>query len=296
MDRLKSMEVFVEVVRRGSLTAASEQMNLSPQMIGQHIRSLEKNLNAKLLHRTTRRIGLTEAGHVFFDHCNQIIDLVYQSQQSLQRMTAAPHGLLKITAPTTFGARVLAPSLVKFGRLYPDVSVDLFLTDAVMDLITDDVEIAVRIGELRDSSLIARPLGPYRMAIAAAPNYLSEKGMPVTPLDLSEHNCIGFRLKLSGRKWRFLRHDGELQVPVFDRLSINNGEAMRQAALAGAGIVLQPEVLLQDDITNGRLVRLFSHERLVERPIHLVYRPDRFPTPKLKAIIDFGLVHWEIPK
>ncbi|MGF9564498.1 LysR substrate-binding domain-containing protein [Neorhizobium sp. JUb45] len=296
MDRLKSMEIFVEVVRRKSLTAAAAQMELSSQMIGQHIRNLEKNVGAKLLNRTTRQLGLTEAGHVFFDHCTQIIDLVEASHLSLQRMKAEPQGLLRITAPSTFGSRVMAPSLAKFGRLFPQVNIDLFLTDAIMDLIADEVEIAVRIGDLPDSSLIARSLGPYRMVIAAAPDYLRERGTPTSPSQLSSHDCVGFRLKLSGRQWRFLREDGDLHVPVYDKLSINSGEALRQAALAGAGIVLQPEVLLRDDLAAGRLVQLLPDERLPERPIHLIYRPDRFATPKQKAIIEFGLAHWKVAK
>lgn len=296
MDRLKSMEIFVEVVRRGSLTAAAAHMDVSSQMIGQHIRNLEKSVGAKLLHRTTRQIGLTEAGHVFFDHCTQIISLMEISHLSLQKMKVEPQGLMRITAPSTFGSRVIAPSLAKFGRLFPQVNIDLFLTDAVMDLIADEVEIAVRIGALPDSSLIARPLGPYRMVIAAAPDYLSERGVPTSPLQLSAHDCVGFRLKISGRRWRFLRDDGDLEVPVFDRLSINNGEALRQAALAGAGIVLQPEVLLREDLAAGRLVQLLAEERLPERPINLIYRPDRFATPKQTAIIEFGLAHWKVVK
>lgn len=294
MDLLKSMEIFVDVVQKGSMTAAATRAELTPQMVGLYIRGLEKQFGVKLLNRTTRQTGLTEAGKLFYQHCLQVLGLIDETQHVINQMNSEATGLLRLTAPITFGTRIIAPSLVKFRKRYPKVDVDLFLTDTVMDLVADEVELAIRIGFLKDSGLIARSLGIYRMAIAAAPCYLAEKGMPEIPEALHEHDCVGFRLRMSKRHWNFIRDEGNFAIHVNDRLSINHGEALRQAALAGAGIIMQPEVLLQQDFASGDLIRLFPHEHLAERPISMIYRQDKFSTPKMKAIIDFGLENWRV--
>ncbi|WP_340613917.1 LysR substrate-binding domain-containing protein [Xenorhabdus thailandensis] len=294
MDLLKSMKIYVDVVEKGSMTAAATCSELTPQMVGLYIRELEKQFSVKLLKRTTRQTGLTEAGKLFYQHCVQVLGMIDETQQTITQMNREATGLLRLTAPTTFGIRIISPSLGKFRKLYPGVDVDLFLTDSVMDLVADEVELAIRIGVLKDSSLIARPLGTYRMATGAAPSYLNEKGIPTTPESLVAHDCIGFQLKKSRRHWHFLTENGDLNVPVHDSLSINHGEALRQAALSGAGIIMQPEVLLKQDFESGALIRLFPDENLASKPVNMVYRQDKFATAKMKAIINFGLDHWKI--
>ncbi|CDG20053.1 Transcriptional regulatory protein [Xenorhabdus poinarii G6] len=294
MDLLKGMEIFVGVVEQGSMTAAAARSQLTPQMVGLYVRDLEKQFNVKFLNRTTRQTGLTEAGKLFYQHCTQILNMMDETQNVITSMNTEATGLLRITAPTTFGTRVIAPSLGQFRKCYPKVDIDLFLTDSVMDLVTDEVEIAIRIGELRDSSLVARPLGMYRMAVAASPEYLYERGYPSSPEELSEHDCLGFRLKMARRHWYFQQGNTRFPVTVNDSISINHGEALRQAALSGVGIIMQPEVLLKQDLTSGALVRLFTEEKLVSKPVNMVYRQNKFSTAKMRAVIDFGLDHWKI--
>ncbi|KAA8997657.1 LysR family transcriptional regulator [Affinibrenneria salicis] len=294
MDLLKGMEIFVDVVEQGSMTAAAARSQLTPQMVGLYIRDLEKQFNVKFLNRTTRQTGLTEAGKLFYQHCTQILNMMDETQNVITSMNTEATGLLRITAPITFGTRVIAPSLGQFRTSYPKVDVDLFLTDSVMDLVTDEVEIAIRIGVLGDSSLVARPLGMYRMAVAASPEYLCERGCPSSPEELSGHDCLGFRLKMTRRHWYFQRGNTRFSVAVNDNISINHGEALRQAALSGAGIIMQPEVLLKQDFTSGALVHLFTEEKLVSKPVNMVYRQNKFSTAKMRAVIDFGLDHWKI--
>ncbi|KHJ67386.1 hypothetical protein QU24_14415 [Pantoea rodasii] len=294
MDLLKSMAVFIEVVDQGSMTAASVKSDVTPQMVGMHIKALEQQFGAKFLHRTTRHIGLTEAGKLFYQHCQQVLGLIGETRQVINQLHVEAKGLLRLSAPATFGARVIAPTLGMFRQQHPGVEVDLFLTDSVMDLQADEVEVAIRIGTLQDLSLVARPLGRYRMVIAAAPAYLARKGVPSRPEALPEHHCLGFRLKQSQRHWHFQRGDEKVSVRVDDCISINQGEALRQAALAGAGVIMQPEVLLQQDFASGALVPLLTEFTIPNRAVNMIYRQDRFASAKLKAIIDFGLERWRI--
>lgn len=294
MDLLKSMAVFIEVVDLGSMTAASVKSDVTPQMVGMHIKALEQQFGAKFLHRTTRHIGLTEAGKLFYQHCQQVLGLIGETRQVINQLHVEAKGLLRLSAPATFGARVIAPTLGMFREQHPGVEVDLFLTDSVMDLQADEVEVAIRIGTLQDLSLVARPLGRYRMVIAAAPAYLARQGLPSRPEALAEHHCLGFRLKQSQRNWHFQRGDEKASVRVDDCISINQGEALRQAALAGAGVIMQPEVLLQQDFASGALVPLLTEFTIPNRGVNMIYRQDRFASAKLKAIIDFGLEHWRI--
>ncbi|MBK0097291.1 LysR family transcriptional regulator [Erwinia sp. S63] len=292
MDLLKSMAVFIEVVDQGSMTAAAVRFELTPQMVGMHIKGLEQQFGTQFLHRTTRQLVLTEAGKLFYQHCQQVLGLIDETRQVINQLHIEAKGLLRLSAPATFGSRVIAPSLGVFRQLHPGVEVDLFLTDSVMDLQADEVEVAIRIGSLQDLSLVARPLGRYRMVIAASPDYLNTQGMPLHPEELANHQCLGFRLKQSQRHWHFQRGEEKVSVRIDDCISINNGEALRQAALAGAGVIMQPEVLLQQDFAQGTLIPLLTDFTIPNRPINMVYRQDRFASAKLKAIIDFGLQHW----
>jgi DNA-binding transcriptional LysR family regulator len=294
MDLLKSMAIFIDVADQGSMTAAAAKSDVTPQMVGMHIKALEQQFSARFLHRTTRHIALTEAGKLFYQHCQQVLGLIGETRQVLNQLHVEAKGLLRLSAPATFGARVIAPTLGEFRQCHPGVSVDLFLTDSVMDLQADEVEVAVRIGSVHDLSLVARPLGRYRMAIAAAPAYLTRHGVPLRPEALAAHHCLGFRLKQEQRHWHFLRGEEKVSVSVDDCISINNGEALRQAALTGAGVIMQPEVLLRQDFASGDLVPLLTDFTIPNRAVNLVYRQDRFASAKLKAIIDFGLQHWKI--
>lgn len=289
MDRLQSMAIYVQVVELGSFAAAAKAANLSATMIAKHVAALERRLGSRLLYRTTRRHGLSEVGKLYYDRCKALLADVEAAESSVSLLQGSPRGTLRVTAPVSFGARRLAPAMAEFLRLYPDVSVDLSLSDRVVDLVEEGTEVAVRIGHLADSRLVARPLQSYRSLLCAAPAYLRRCGMPRSPADLTSHTCLGFSYARSQGRWRLIRGREERTVRYSPRLLANNGEALRQAALAGAGILLQPEVLLGDDVAAGKLVRLLPAWTLPERPMHLVHAKDRHMTPKLQRFIEFML-------
>ena len=287
MDRLTSMSIFVRVVQRGGFAATAKEIGISATMVAKHIQALEARLGARLLNRTTRRQGLTEAGKLYLDRCKLLLADVEAAESSVSVLRAAPRGTLRVTAPVSFGASRLAPALVKFLRTYPEVDVDLSLNDRVVDLVDEGFEAAIRIGTLGDSRLIARRLRPYGSLLCAAPDYLRRRGLPRRPEDLAEHDCLGFAPAGRRGRWRFVRGAQERTVHFVPRLLVNNGQALRQAALAGMGILNQPEVLVADDVRLGRLRRVLPAWSSPTRPMHIVYGGDRQASPKLQAFIAF---------
>ncbi|MES2531818.1 MAG: LysR family transcriptional regulator [Pseudomonadota bacterium] len=286
MDLLESMRVYVLAVEKGSLSAAATSSGISSTMAGNHLRSLEKRLGMQLLHRTTRRQHLTALGEDYYTRCKEILRLVAETDAQAQNLQLAPTGKLRISAPVTFGTEALMPALSVYLARYPEVSADVSLSDRVVDLVEEGFEAAIRIGQLPDSDLIAKPLAPYRLMICASPDYLARHGSPGKPEELSQHECLSFSpAALAG--WRLHGADGALRIPVSGRLQVNHGQALRVAALQGLGIVLQPAILLEADVAAGRLVRLFPEYGLPTRPMSVVYLQDRYRSPKLSSFVDF---------
>lgn len=288
MDMLDSMRVYVLAVEKGSLSAAALASGISATMAGNHLRTLEKRLGAQLLHRTTRRQHLTAFGDEYYARCKEILRLVAETDALAQNLQLAPAGRLRISAPVTFGTEALMPVLSSYLDRYPDVSVDLVLNDRVVDLLEEGFEATVRIGPLPDSDLIARPLSPYQLMVCASPAYLARRGTPQKPSDLSGHECVAFS-PAALTEWKLIGDEGVSRVPVSGRLQVNNGQALRVAALHGLGIVLQPSFQLAGDVRAGRLVQLFTDYALPSRPMHVVYPPNRYRSPKLRSFVDFLL-------
>lgn len=290
MDRLSSMAMFVRVVERGSFTAAAEGSGMTPTMVGNHVRELEQRLEGRLLNRTTRRQSLTELGGRFYEQCIDILARVEAAELDAREMKVRPRGRLRVSCPSIYGTCVLAPVLASYLDRYPDVQVELSLGDQFIDLAEQGFDAAIRIGELSDSRLIARPLRPSRRIVCASPDYLARNGTPRVPADLAQHNCLAL-LFASGpeRDWRFPRPDGdgEEHIVVGGRLDVNGGMALREAALAGLGVILQPELLVDDDIEAGRLVRLFPDWPPRAWPVHVLHLPDTRMLPKLASFIAF---------
>jgi DNA-binding transcriptional LysR family regulator len=286
MDLLDSMAVYVLAVEKGSLSAAAAACGISATMAGNHLRSLEKRLGMQLLNRTTRRQHLTGFGEAYYTRCKEILGLVAETDTQAQNLQLAPAGTLRVTAPVTFGTEALTPALSVYLDRYPEVSIDVVLSDRVVDLVEEGFEAAIRIGRLPDSALIARPLAAYRLMICASPEYLARKGTPAQPEDLSRHECLSFS-PAAVAHWRLTGQDGVVLVPVSGRLQVNHGQALRVAALHGLGIVLQPAILLEADVRAGRLVQLFPTHELPSHPMSVVYLPDRYRSPKLRSFVDF---------
>ncbi|WP_448951715.1 LysR family transcriptional regulator [Labrys neptuniae] len=288
MDKLAGMAMFVRVVEQGSFAAAAETSRVSPTMVAKHIRLIEARLGARILHRTTRRHQLTEVGRLYYDRCRTVLAEVALAEASASELQASPRGRLRLAAPVSFGSESLTPALVEYMQANPEVSVDLVLDNRAPDLIGDGCELGIHIGELTDETLVARPLKPYRRILAAAPSYLDRRGRPVHPRDLSGHNCLGHAYWRTQGVWQLVGPGEEAcSVAVSGRFTTNQGSALRAAALHGAGIVLQPEVLLSHDLEAARLEAVLPQWSYKPTPMHLIYAPDRRPTAMLRSAIDF---------
>ncbi|WP_426130428.1 LysR family transcriptional regulator [Pararhizobium sp. PWRC1-1] len=294
MGLFRSMEVFVVAVEEGSMSGASGKLGLSPAMVGQHVAALEERLGVRLLNRTTRRQSLTVFGASYLEQCRDILERVAMADQDAEASQTLLRGKLRVTAPTTFGAETLMPTLRRYRKLAPDVALDITLTDRNVDIVDEGFDIAIRIGELRDSRLIARQLAPYKMMISASPDYLSRQGIPSHPSSLANHDAIAFS-PAAGSPWRLERHSEIVQVVPRVSLTVNSGQAVRMAARAGLGVIMQPAILVRSDIQTGLLVPLFSDWHLRERPMSLVYHRDRRMTPSLRSAITFFVSEFGAP-
>jgi len=292
MDKLRSMEVFVAAVDSGSFTAAAERFGISAVMVGKHVRELEQRLGAALLTRTTRRQSLTEIGRHYAEQCRAILAQIDAAERGAETLRGAPRGVLKVSCAVSFGMDWLAPMIADYLEQYPEVSIDLNLNDRMIDMVEEGFDVAVRIGTLEDSSLVARPLGPYGVVICGSPEYLARRGVPKVPADLAQHECLEFSGWVPAARWRLKGEKDARNVPL-SRLRANNSYALKQAALAGFGLLMQAEVVLAQDIAAGRLVRVLDDYLPTPRPMHLLYPRARQPTPKLTSFIDFMLSRFQ---
>lgn len=288
MNLFRSMQAFVVTAQEGSMSAAAEALGQSPAMIGQHVAALEARLGTKLLNRTTRRQSLTDFGQNYVEQCRDILDRVALAEEAAELQQTEARGRLRVTAPTTFGAEALMPALAAYRAEAPEVEIDITLTDRNVDLVEEGFDVAFRVGPVADGGMVARALAPYRMAVCAAPDYLARHGSPAHPSELAQHEAIAFTPSARSL-WRFARGDETVEVAPASSLTVNSGPAVRAAAVAGMGIVLQPEISLRREVEAGRLVRLFPDWRLAERPMSLVYYRDRQMTPRLRRFISFAV-------
>ncbi|MDY7510319.1 LysR family transcriptional regulator [Ralstonia wenshanensis] len=289
MDRLSSMAVFVRAVDAGSFSSAGLALDMSPQLVGKQVRLLEQHLGVRLLNRTTRRQSLTDFGQRFYERAKIILAEVEIAESMAAEMRIVPSGLLRINAPVSFGTHALAPRLPEYLARYPDVSVELTMSNREVDLIEEGYDIVFRVGELRDSGLIGRALAPYRLVLCAAPSYLEVSAPLRSPSDLAQHQCLLFLRGAYRDTWTFDGPNGREVVPVSGHLSADNGESLLQAGLAGAGILLQPSELVATAIEQGRLIRLLEHYHPPARSFHLLHGRDGQMTPKLRSFLDFAL-------
>ena len=288
MDRLASMAMFIRVVDLGSFAAAADAAQVSATMVAKHIRMTEERLGARLLHRTTRRQHLTEVGALYYERCKTALAEVALAESSALELQAAPRGTLRMVAPVSFGSHSLVPALTAFMQRYPDVQVDLTLSNGKPDLIHDGYELGIYIGHVDEPGLVARPLRPYRRILAASPAYIAAHGQPKHPSELVNHSCLGLSYWRHHDAWQLQNKDGEAcRVVVQGRLTANHGEALRIAALGGVGIVIQPEALLADDLASGRLVQVLPDWAYRPSPMYLIYAQDQRPTAKLRQTIDY---------
>lgn len=289
LDRILGMQVFARVAALGSLSGAARALGMSQTMATKHIAAIEDRLGVRLLHRTTRRVSLTEPGRRYLESVERILAEVAEADALAAAERVEVTGALRVNAPASFGARELAPLLPEFARLHPSLKLDLGLSDRMIDLVEEGWDVAIRIGRIADQNLIARKLAPCRLLLAAAPAYLAGRGVPRTIADLAAHNCLGYTLSraVGPGVWLF-GSDGSAKAPVSGNLQANNGDALVAAAVAGQGLVYQPTFILADDLRAGRLVALRLDTPPIELPgIFAVYPGGRRPPAKVRAFVDF---------
>ncbi|TAL79483.1 MAG: LysR family transcriptional regulator [Beijerinckiaceae bacterium] len=293
MDRLTSMSVFAKAVEAGSFSAAGQALSMSSQLVGKHVRLLEEQLGIQLLNRTTRRQSLTDAGRNFYERVQHILAEIEAAEALAEESRAVPRGRLRINAPVTFGAHELSKTLPDYLAQFPEIAIELTLTDRMVDLVDEGFDAVFRVGALPDSGLIARQLRPYEFMLCAAPAYLAKHGTPNSPDDLRNHACLGFASGQLAHQWRFVGPEGPTTVAIKSRFVVNNGQALLTAAVAGLGLIFQSATLLRADVIAKRLVQLLPDYQLPARPMHLLYAPDRRITPKLRSFIDFAATQFE---
>ena len=284
MDRLTSMAVFAKVASTRSFSGAARELGISQATASKHVQTLEDWLGARLLHRTTRRVALTDVGESFFVQCSRILEDM-ETARSAAKPEAPVRGNMRITAPVVFGSTRLGPLVVDFLHQHPELSLNVELSDRSVDLIEEGYDLAIRTGPTSGAGLIAWPLMPLDYVLCAAPSYLSRHGVPNAPLDLSTHHCISGTETL-GANWRFDGPDGPTAVPIFGRLQVNNAMLRCGAARAGAGVLLCADYLVADDFASGRLVQLLPDYKPEGSTLHAVSPTYRAGSPKVRSLVN----------
>jgi DNA-binding transcriptional LysR family regulator len=288
MDKLRAMRTFVAIADAGSLTAAARELESSLPAVVRLLAALEQELGARLLQRTTRRIALTEAGRRYLERCRAVDTLIGEAEAELRAEQTQPRGLLTLTAPVLFGTRHVTSAVSAFVERYPEVRVEFLLLDRVVQLVEEGVDVGVRIGELEDSSLIARPASSMRRLTVAAPRYLARRGSPTHPRDLLAHNCI----VAPGRgPWLFQLQGEVLPVPVQGNLRVNQAAVGAHACAAGVGIGSFFAYQVADELASGALKVLLEGYERPPRPIHIVYPQARLLPARTRIFVDFLLQH-----
>jgi DNA-binding transcriptional LysR family regulator len=287
MDRFLEMQTFAAVVDAGSFVGAAEALGMSRAAVSRYVRDLEERLGVRLLHRTTRRLSLTDEGEVFHARCRELLAGVEEAEAELNQRSGAARGLLRISAPVSFGILHLAPLWGGFRERYPQVRLDITLADRTVDLVEEGFDIAVRIGTLRSSSLISKRLASTRIVLCASPRYLESHGTPRHPRELVRHSVIGYSYWSLGDEWQFDGPEGRVSVRTDPWMRSNNGDTSRAAALAHQGVILEPSFLVGPDLDEGTLVELMPEYRSLEAGIYAVYPTRRHVAPKVRALIDF---------
>jgi DNA-binding transcriptional LysR family regulator len=288
MDRLEAMSTFLAVVEAGSLSAASRRLNTPLATVSRKISELESRLRTKLFDRTTHKLVLTGAGSSYVDACKRILAEVSEAERAASGEYVAPTGELTVTAPVGIGRLCLIPILADFFKAYPEIDVSLIMTNRVLNLQQEQIDVGVRLGALPDSSIIAIRVGTVRRVVCASPAYLAARGTPRTPDDLAGHDCVTFAALVSPDVWTFVKDKTNIAVPVHSRLIVDTVEAARDAACAGIGIVSGFSYYAKTALERGALTTLLDEFQPAPLPVHLVYTANRFLPIKVRAFLDFA--------
>ena len=300
MDKFEDMQAFTAVVETGSFTAAAERLKANKSAVSRRVSALEERLGAQLLKRTTRTLNLTETGRSFYERSARLLADLDEAESAVAQEQGELRGRLRIALPLSFGLLHMTTPINEFARLHPRVEFDLDLSDRHIDLIQEDIDVAVRIGRLTDSSLIARRLFKSQFVVSASPAYLEENGAPQSPADLADHRCLTYSNLVDADKWTWIDdHGRRQQVNVHVVLAANNGEMLSKSAANGLGIVMQPTFIAHEFIRDGALVKVLPDYSWPETTAYAVYPPTRQLSYRVRAFIDFladyfnGTPYWD---
>lgn len=287
MDKFLEMQTFAAVADAGSFVRAAESLDMSKAAVSRYVADLEERLGVRLLHRTTRKLSLTEEGRAFHGRCKVLLGELEEAESEITASSAQASGLVRINVPVSFGIMHLAPLWSDFMAANPRVTLDVTLSDRVVDLVDDGYDLAVRIGSLPNSSLVSRKLASTRMVLCASPAYLKKHGRPKHPADIAEHTVLAYSLLAMGDHWELEGPEGKVKVLVHPVMRTNSGDTCRAAALKHQGIILQPSFLVEEDLRSGALVELLPQYRSAEFGIYAVYPSRQYVSAKVRLLIDF---------
>ena len=288
MDTLDGLKTVIAVVETGSFTAAAERLGLSKALVSKYMGEVEHKLGVRLFNRSTRKLALTEAGQRYYERALPLLEEFSELEDNVIGENSHPQGLLRISMPVTFGEMALAPLLPEFLRRYPDLNVDMQLTDRKIDMLEEGVDVVIRIGGVDDSNLIARQITTLPLLLVASPAYLKKNGRPKVPADIAKHHCIvdsNFRV---GKQWPMISPAGKTQsVEVQSRVAVNNPRAVKSIAVAGGGIGLIPHFIVDDALRHGDLERVLADYKTLEFGLFAIYPHRRYLSKKVRCFIDF---------
>jgi len=293
MDHFAALTSFVQIADAGSLSGAARATANSLTSVSRQLSALERHFGTQLVKRTTRRLALTEAGQILYRRAKEILAALGEVERALSIGKAEPAGRLRMSSPSLIGRLLVAPLLPEFLRQHPALSIDLMLADRAVDMIEEDIHLALRVGRLPDSQLVTRKLADIQMIVCAAPAYLERRGTPATPDELKLHDCLVFSDAPGAGSWRFRTPAGtECKTPISAKLWINGLDALVGAAREAGGIVRVPSWQVRDDLACGRLTRILKSHEPPPAPLHLLFEASRLAAPKTRLFADYLIAQW----
>ena len=292
MEGFGAIPVFVAVVENGGFSAAARTLGISKSAVSKRINQLEAHLGVRLLHRTTRKLSLTEAGERYFEHAAQALTAAGQAEDAVTELQGEPQGNLKISSPMSFGRLHVAPLIPKLLQRYPKLQIDLVMDDRKVDLVAGGFDVAIRAGNLPASTLIARKLAPVRQVLCVSPDYIDRYGRPGTPAELSSHNCVLYSYSSDAYEWTLIGESGPETVTVSGSYQVNNSEALLEALREGIGIGRLPTFVAGPDLKTGRLVKLFESYSLPDFTLYAVFPERQYLPAKVRAFLDFAIEYF----
>ncbi len=287
MDRLRAMEIFVHAVDAGSFSAAARNLHTSVASVTRYVAFLEERLGIRLMQRSSRKLALTEGGATYYGRCKQILEDLADADARVGAAAVQPTGVIKLSVPVSLGLHHLADVWPGFMARYPDVNLNINISDRFVDLLEDGYDAAIRVARLADSSLVARKLATVRVVVCASPDYLARRGVPQTVAELADHDCLSYSYTLPVDEWTLRRGAESQSVRISGRAQANNGDTLRAMALAGFGVIAQPTFLVGEDLAAGRLVTLLPGWEMTDLGLYAVYPSRRHMSAKLRVLLDY---------